>query len=72
MLPHSDDLTAPRQRVSVIRASGDPVYSARMQSVDSIVTRLLALHPKLIDLSLDRMWRIARPRSAIRSASCRR
>jgi len=29
-----------------------------MQSVDSIVTRLLALHPKLIDLSLDRMWRL--------------
>jgi dihydrofolate synthase / folylpolyglutamate synthase len=29
-----------------------------MSSVDSIVTRLLALHPKLIDLSLDRMWRL--------------
>ena len=29
-----------------------------MSSVDSIVTRLLALHPKRIDLSLDRMWRI--------------
>jgi dihydrofolate synthase/folylpolyglutamate synthase len=29
-----------------------------MSSVDSIVTRLLKLHPKLIDLSLDRMWRI--------------
>jgi dihydrofolate synthase/folylpolyglutamate synthase len=29
-----------------------------MTSVDSIVTRLTALHPKLIDLSLDRMWRI--------------
>jgi dihydrofolate synthase/folylpolyglutamate synthase len=29
-----------------------------MQSVDSIVTRLLSLHPKLIDLSLDRMWRL--------------
>jgi dihydrofolate synthase / folylpolyglutamate synthase len=26
--------------------------------VDSIVARLLALHPKLIDLSLDRVWRI--------------
>src|SRR4051812_14652983 len=30
----------------------------RMSSVDSIVARLLGLHPKLIDLSLDRMWRI--------------
>src|SRR6476659_1438972 len=29
-----------------------------MTSVDSIVARLLALHPKRIDLSLDRMWRI--------------
>jgi dihydrofolate synthase/folylpolyglutamate synthase len=29
-----------------------------MPSVDSIVERLLTLHPKLIDLSLDRMWRI--------------
>src|SRR6202521_2020384 len=29
-----------------------------MTQIDSIVTRLLALHPKRIDLSLDRMWRI--------------
>jgi dihydrofolate synthase / folylpolyglutamate synthase len=29
-----------------------------MTSIDSIVGRLTALHPKLIDLSLDRMWRI--------------
>jgi dihydrofolate synthase/folylpolyglutamate synthase len=29
-----------------------------MTTVDTIVTRLTALHPKLIDLSLDRMWRI--------------
>jgi dihydrofolate synthase/folylpolyglutamate synthase len=29
-----------------------------MSSVDPIVARLLALHPKLIDLSLDRMWRL--------------
>src|SRR5918996_4316287 len=29
-----------------------------MASVDSIVARLLALHPKRIDLSLDRVWRI--------------
>src|ERR1700750_1952391 len=26
--------------------------------VDAILARLLALHPKRIDLSLDRMWRI--------------
>ena len=29
-----------------------------MSAYDSIVARLLALHPKRIDLSLDRMWRI--------------
>src|SRR5260221_156877 len=29
-----------------------------MNEVDSIVARLLTLHPKRIDLSLDRMWRI--------------
>ena len=29
-----------------------------MNSIDTIVARLTALHPKLIDLSLDRMWRI--------------
>jgi dihydrofolate synthase / folylpolyglutamate synthase len=29
-----------------------------MTSIDSIIARLLALHPRLIDLSLDRMWRI--------------
>jgi dihydrofolate synthase/folylpolyglutamate synthase len=29
-----------------------------MLSIDIIVARLLALHPKLIDLSLDRMWRL--------------
>src|SRR5499425_3372132 len=29
-----------------------------MNLVDSIVARLLALHPKRIDLSLDRMWRL--------------
>src|SRR5262245_55238877 len=32
--------------------------TGRMTSIDSIVTRVLGLHPKLIDLSLDRMWRI--------------
>jgi dihydrofolate synthase/folylpolyglutamate synthase len=29
-----------------------------MSAIDSTVTRLTALHPKLIDLTLDRMWRI--------------
>src|SRR5689334_25035839 len=29
-----------------------------MNLVDSIVARLLTLHPKRIDLSLDRMWRL--------------
>src|SRR5262249_59990191 len=29
-----------------------------MDQIDSVVARLLMLHPKLIDLSLDRMWRI--------------
>jgi dihydrofolate synthase/folylpolyglutamate synthase len=29
-----------------------------MTAIDSILARLLALHPKRIDLSLDRMWRI--------------
>jgi dihydrofolate synthase/folylpolyglutamate synthase len=29
-----------------------------MPAIDSIVARLVALHPKRIDLSLDRMWRI--------------
>jgi dihydrofolate synthase / folylpolyglutamate synthase len=29
-----------------------------MSAVDSIVARLTALHPKRIDLSLDRMWRL--------------
>jgi dihydrofolate synthase/folylpolyglutamate synthase len=29
-----------------------------MNQIDSILARLLALHPKRIDLSLDRMWRI--------------
>jgi dihydrofolate synthase/folylpolyglutamate synthase len=29
-----------------------------MTALDDMLTRLLALHPKLIDLSLDRMWRL--------------
>ena len=39
-------------------AVSDAAYARVMTSVDAIVTRLLALHPKLIDLSLDRMWRL--------------
>ena len=42
-----------------------------MSAYDSIIARLLALHPKRIDLSLDRMWRCS-TRSAIRSGGCRR
>src|SRR5918995_1521088 len=29
-----------------------------MSALDDTLTRLLALHPKLIDLSLERMWRL--------------
>jgi dihydrofolate synthase/folylpolyglutamate synthase len=29
-----------------------------MTAVDTVLSRLLALHPKLIDLSLERMWRL--------------
>lgn len=29
-----------------------------VESIDAIVARLLSLHPKLIDLSLERMWRM--------------
>src|SRR5437660_2516215 len=32
-----------------------------MTPVDSILARLLALHPKRIDLSLDRMWHVLEP-----------
>ena len=42
-----------------------------MTPIDSILARLLALHPKRIDLSLDRMSACS-TRSAIPSASCRR
>ena len=52
-------------------------YTRAMSSIDAIVARLLALHPKLIDLSLDRMWRHAgRARSSRTQAAaghpCRR
>jgi len=33
-------------------------HNKQMTSIDTIVARLTKLHPKLIDLSLDRMWRI--------------
>src|SRR4051812_4293289 len=32
-----------------------------MTPIDLTLARLLALHPKLIDLSLDRMWRLLAP-----------
>src|SRR5260221_41981 len=35
-----------------------PAASHCMNQIDSIVTRLLGLHPKRIDLTLERMWRI--------------
>ena len=38
--------------------SNDRSVAFNMTSIDSIVARLLGLHPRLIDLSLDRMWRI--------------
>src|ERR1051326_1668994 len=34
------------------------LHHEHMTHVDAILARLLALHPKRIDLSLDRMWRI--------------
>jgi len=44
------------------RAALDPAGPGgcltRMTHVDAIMARLLALHPKRIDLSLDRMWRV--------------
>jgi folylpolyglutamate synthase/dihydropteroate synthase len=33
-------------------------YGSAVSQIDSIVTRLLELHPKRIDLTLERMWRI--------------
>src|SRR5262249_35913256 len=39
------------------RGENNP-WPGPMTSVDSAVARLTALHPKLIDLSLDRMWRV--------------
>src|SRR5215470_3905258 len=45
----------PRRRRRVVR---DSATGATMDQIDSIVARLLALHPKRIDLSLGRMWRI--------------
>ena len=53
----------PRRRAryrspSCTRGRCRAMRSLTMSSVDTIVARLLALHPKRIDLSLDRMWRI--------------
>ena len=43
-----------------------------MTPVDSILARLLALHPKRIDLSLDRMWRVLERLGSPASGACRR
>ena len=43
-----------------------------MTPVDAILARLLALHPKKIDLSLDRMWRILERARPSRARACRR
>jgi dihydrofolate synthase / folylpolyglutamate synthase len=52
----------PKQAIKyhrVQQGTGDPwSRPIGMSPVVSIVARLAALHPKLIDLSLDRMWRI--------------
>ncbi|CAA0111278.1 Folylpolyglutamate synthase [Starkeya nomas] len=39
-------------------AAGPDPEEGRRRPVEDIFDRLLALHPKLIDLSLDRMWRL--------------
>jgi hypothetical protein len=39
---------------------------------DAILARLLSLHPKMIDLTLDRVLGVCSTRSAIPSAPCRR
>lgn len=41
-----------------VPAASGPSGSSEQRATDVILERLLALHPKLIDLSLDRMWRI--------------
>ncbi|MDF2994789.1 MAG: FolC bifunctional protein [Xanthobacteraceae bacterium] len=43
--------------MAVPAASGPP-SSGEQRATDVILERLLALHPKLIDLSLERMWRL--------------
>src|SRR5262249_41003202 len=52
----------PYVAIAPSRSTGSPAYAgddgASMTHVDAILARLLALHPKRIDLSLDRMWRI--------------
>jgi dihydrofolate synthase/folylpolyglutamate synthase len=47
------------RRTPAIAISRKPIHDeCRMPHVDAILARLLALHPKRIDLSLDRMWRL--------------
>jgi dihydrofolate synthase/folylpolyglutamate synthase len=41
-----------------VPAASGPSGSGEPRTTDIILERLLALHPKLIDLSLDRMWRL--------------
>ena len=45
--------------------------SANAAPIDAMLARLLALHPKCIDLGLDRI-NACSPRSIIRSGGCRR
>lgn len=44
--------------MSALPASGNSGSTGQDARVPDIFERLLALHPKLIDLSLDRMWRV--------------
>lgn len=44
--------------MTALPAAGPGPIEGPLRPVDAIFDRLLALHPKLIDLSLDRMWRL--------------
>ncbi|MCK0206916.1 bifunctional folylpolyglutamate synthase/dihydrofolate synthase [Starkeya koreensis] len=44
--------------MSALPAAGSDPAGENRRPVDDIFDRLLALHPKLIDLSLERMWRL--------------
>jgi dihydrofolate synthase/folylpolyglutamate synthase len=48
----------PDASLSLENARQARALSRYMSQIDSIVARLLALHPKRIDLTLERMWRI--------------